>query len=224
MSEKYFLSLLLTILFCLSCSDSDEDEAVGPVTDYDGNVYNTVKIGDQWWMAENLKVLHYRNGEAISIVTDSSQWSSLTTGAYCYYGNNSSYANTYGCLYNWYAVDDSRGLAPKGWHIPTSEEWSELENSAGMGAALKEVGTAHWQSPNTDATNKYGFAALPGGSRSSDASFVDKGYSAYFWTSTTGNCLKGADYKQLYYDNPGSSGTCFQGDFRCGISVRCVKD
>lgn len=93
--------------------------STGTVTDVDGNVYNTIQIGNQWWMAENLKVTHYRNGEAIPNVTSDSEWSNLTTGAYCSYDNNNSFIETYGLLYNWYAVDDARDLAPEGWHIPT---------------------------------------------------------------------------------------------------------
>ena len=104
----------------------DKKEPVGPatstMTDQDGNVYETVKIGNQWWMAENLKVTQYRNGDAIPNVTDADQWSSLTAGAYCGYENNLGNVSTYGCLYNWYAVNDSRNIAPSGWQVPTDAE------------------------------------------------------------------------------------------------------
>ncbi|MBT5269507.1 MAG: hypothetical protein HOL70_08685, partial [Candidatus Marinimicrobia bacterium] len=103
------------------------------VTDIDGNVYETVKIGDQIWMAENLKVTHYRDGSAITQVTDNTAWSNLSTEAYCIYDNNASNeVDTYGALYNWYAVSDGRNIAPEGWHVPTDAEWKELEMYLGM--------------------------------------------------------------------------------------------
>lgn len=95
----------------------------GKVTDIDGNTYKTVKIGNQWWIAENLKVTHYRNGDAIPEVTDNEQWKNLNSGAYCAYDNNESNAAVYGYLYNWYAMNDSRNIAPEGWYVPSDEEW-----------------------------------------------------------------------------------------------------
>lgn len=102
------------------------------LTDIDGNIYQTVKIVDQWWMAENLKVTHYRNGDPIPNVTNNSDWGNLSTGTYCAYNNDNVNISTYGLLYNWYAVADSRELAPTGWHVPTDEEWKQLEMSLGM--------------------------------------------------------------------------------------------
>ncbi|MFC1562338.1 FISUMP domain-containing protein, partial [candidate division KSB1 bacterium] len=170
------------------------------VTDIDENVYQIVQIGDQEWMVENLKVTRYRNGDAIPNVTDGSAWGGLSTGAYCTYYNNASNAAVYGHLYNWYAVDDSRGLAPEGWHVPTDEEWKELEMYLGMsqseadtsgwrgtdeGDKLKETGTSHWGSPNAGATNESGFTALPGGYRSiSTGTFLNFYHIAIFWSST----------------------------------------
>lgn len=169
------------------------------VTDIDGNVYLTVKIGDQWWMAENLKVTHYRNSEPIPNVTGNSAWAALSTGAYCYYNNNSSNAAVYGALYNWYAVNDSRNIAPAGWHVPTDAEWKQLEMYLGMsqpeadqnewrgtdeGGKLKETGTSYWESPNTGATNESGFTARPGGGRVGDGSFGSMGYNALYWSAT----------------------------------------
>jgi uncharacterized protein (TIGR02145 family) len=168
------------------------------ITDIDGNVYQTITIGNQIWMAENLKVTHYRNGDAIPYVIGDPDWRNLTTGAYFYYDYNASNAAVYGCLYNWYAVHDSRNIAPTGWHIPTDEEWKTLEKYLGMsqasadatvwrgtdeGGKLKENGLSHWLSPNTGATNESCFSALPGGYRESGGG-NDMGYSAYFWSST----------------------------------------
>lgn len=169
------------------------------VTDIDGNVYKTVKIGNQVWMAENLRVTRYRNGKAIPNVTTKSKWKKLKKGAYCSYKNNDSNIGTYGLLYNWYAVNDSRNLAPAGWHVPTDEEWKQLEMYLGMsqtetndtgwrgtdeGGKLKEIGTTHWKSPNTGATNLSGFTAVPGGCRTYDGTFYSIGTSAYFWSAT----------------------------------------
>jgi len=173
----------------------------GSMTDIDGNVYKTVKIGEQVWMAENLKVTHYRNGEPIPNVTGYTEWANLTSGAYCYYDNNPSYAEVYGALYNWYTVNDNRNIAPAGWHAPTDEEWKQLEIFLGMSQAdveksctsrgtnegnkLKECGFTHWDSANASATNESGFTALPGGNREWHGGYNNFGYHAFFWCSTT---------------------------------------
>ncbi|MBN2412702.1 Ig-like domain-containing protein [candidate division KSB1 bacterium] len=161
----------------------------GTLTDIDGNIYKTVKIGDQWWMAQNLKVTHYRNGDAIPFVLNYIEWADLTTPAYCYYNNDSRYAASYGPLYNWYAVNDSRNIAPEGWHVPGDEEWQKLVDYLGgnavAGGKIKERGTAHWASPNIGATNESGFTALPGGYRAErGGTFWGMGTLAYFWSDT----------------------------------------
>ena len=140
----------------------------GTVVDIDGNVYNTVTIGTQVWMVENLKTTKYRNGDAIPNVTGNASWVALSTGAYCWYNNDAAtYKATYGALYNWYAVGDSRNIAPSGWHVATDSEWTTLSTFLGgesiAGDKLKEIGTSHWLSPNTGATNSNGFTAFPGG-------------------------------------------------------------
>jgi len=206
----------------------------GMVTDIDDNTYQTVKIGNQTWMAENLKVTHYRNGNAISKVPNNTVWSATSEGAYCNYDNTDSNADIYGSLYNWYAVNDSRNIAPEGWHIPTDEEWKELEMYLGMsqvdvdatgwrgtdeGGKLKHAGTSHWNTPNAGATNESGFTALPGGYRndtSGDGTFNGLGLSANFWSSTDAwthalNYLNSQVYRNEDYKSPGHS-------------VRCVKD
>ena len=146
-------------------------------------------------MAENLKTTNYRNGDPIQIVTDSAQWRGMITGAYCYYENNSDYINAYGLLYNWYSVNDSRNLAPAGWHVATDTDWSTLNNFLGgekiAGDKLAETGTTHWLSSNTG-TNESGFTALPGGLRGNQRIFgiitmthyADIGLWGFWWTST----------------------------------------
>jgi uncharacterized protein (TIGR02145 family) len=208
------------------------------VTDIDGNVYQTVKIGDQWWMAENLKATHYRNGEAIPNVTDATEWKYLITGAYCDYDDDSSNVVTHGRLYNWYAVNDNRNIAPEGWHVPTDEEWKELEMFLGMsqseadetgirgtdeGGKLKEVGTIHWISPNSGATNESGFSALPSGSRiSSVRIYYYMGLYTYLWSSSayTNSSAWG---RALYYKHSTVSRYNYP-HMRDGFSVRCVGD
>ena len=142
------------------------------VTDIDSNVYHAVTIGTQVWTTENLKVTHYRNGDQIPNITDDTQWSILTTGAYCNFNNDLNYVTSYGRLYNWYAVDDSRNIAPDGWHVPSHTEWQTLidylggEDSAGV--KMREIGQEHWhwvEGNQTIATNESGFLALPAGER-----------------------------------------------------------
>ena len=195
------------------------------VTDIDGNVYRVVRIGNQYWMAENLKVTHYRNGDPIPNVTDNAQWTALSSGAYCNYNNDPSLADIYGRLYNWFAVADPRGLAPVGWHVPSDAEWEILVNYLGgaavAGGALKEAGLAHWNSPNTGATNSSGFTALPGGYRSYLGYFYYMGYIAIFWSSTEYS-INYAWSRSLLYD----SAQVNRGNYvrPYGLSVRCVRD
>ncbi len=205
-------------------------------TDIDGNFYRTIKIGDQCWMMDNLKVTHYRNGNDIPNVTDNTAWAGLSTGAYCDYNNDVNNAATYGRLYNWYAVRDSRNMAPEGWHIPTDAEWKQLEMYLGMspaeadatgwrgtdeGGKLKETGTTRWGSPNAGATNESGFTALPGGYRYSDGSFGAMGIYAFLWSSTEFD--SGTAWGRGLHSN-GSDVSRTSDDKLYGFSVRCVRD
>lgn len=145
------------------------------VKDIDNNSYNTVKIGNQCWMRENLKVSKYRNGEAIPTGLNNADWLNTRNGAYAIYDNSNVNDAIYGKLFNWYAVRDSRGFCPTGWHVPTGAEWTTLTNFLGgdgeAGRKMKSMGTTYWQSPNTGATNESGFSALPGGYRGFNSSF-----------------------------------------------------
>ena len=204
----------------------DDSDSTGTVTDYDGNVYPTIKIGGQWWMAENLKVTHYRNGDPIPYVTDNSTWAGLTTGAYCTYNDNKRIVAAYGGLYNWYAVADSRNIAPAGWHVPTDAEWQTLVDYLGgysvAGGKMKEAGTTHWRSPNTGATNESGFSALPGGFRDyNNGLFGYMGDYAIFWSSTAHFSYSAWDFYLHYND---AQGLFFYNDRHYGFSVRCVRD
>jgi len=197
----------------------------GTVTDIDGNVYKTVKIGDQWWMAENLRTTKYNDGISIPNVTNVTSWAALTTGAYCWYDNDISYKNPYGALYNWYAVN-TRKLAPIGWHVASDAEWTTLTDYLGgesvAGGKLKESGYIHWLSPNIGATNESGFSALPAGRRSNQGSFVDIGSSGKWWSSTESSTSSAVTRNM--YNNYGdvlrSDYLYFKGS---GFSVRCIK-
>lgn len=199
------------------------------------NTYKTVKIGNQVWMSENLNVSQYRNGDSIPQVQDAEEWAKLTTGAWCYYDNDTRNGRVYGKLYNWYAVNDPRGLAPEGWHTPSDNEWQELERvlcissddaektgwRGSIGGKLKETGTAHWSAPNAGATNETGFTALPSGYRSSIGLFYNVGYCASFWSSSAGNSRTAWD-RALGHDCKEIGRSSF--DMRVSMSVRCVLD
>lgn len=176
-------------------------------------------------MDKNLDVTTYRNGDPIPYVTDPTAWAALTTGAWCYYNNDLSRNATYGKLYNWYAVNDPRGLAPVGWHVPTDAEWTTLETCLGgssvAGGKMKVTGTTTWTSPNTGATNTSGWAGLPGGYRFKDGTFFSVGGYGYWWSSTV-NSATSAWYRYLFY-NDGNIYRDF-GFKEGGFSVRCLRD
>ena len=209
------------------------------VTDYDGNIYKTVIIGNQEWMGEDLKVTHYHEGTAISLVEGTSAWDALsnTDKAYCYYNNSSANGDTYGALYTWAAAMNGaasssinpsgvQGVCPDDWHLPSDAEWTELTDYLGgtsvAGGKLKETGTTHWNSPNTGATNSSGFTALPGGYRHHDGGFHTLGDHAYFWNATESENSY-AWYRELDYKDSdvGSGGSNYK---TFGRSVRCLKD
>jgi uncharacterized protein (TIGR02145 family) len=195
------------------------------VKDIDGNTYSTVQIGTQCWTKENLKVTKYRNGNAIPTGLNNTTWSSTTSGAYAIYDNDNANDAVYGKLYNWYAVNDNRGLCPTGWHISTDAEWTILTTFLGQwvsGGKLKSTGTTYWKSPNLAATNESGFSALPGGYRYRDGRFIDIRNLAYFWI-TNGNDYNEELNRFLAYNF--SYVSTYSGHTeQNGFSVRCLKD
>jgi uncharacterized protein (TIGR02145 family) len=198
----------------------------GSMTDQDGNIYKTIVIGNQEWMAENLKTSIYRNGDPIPNVSDAVQWTGLSTGAWCFYNNESQNDCPYGKLYNWYTVADPRYVCPNGWHIPTDAEWTTLTSFLGgegdAGGEMKSTGGQYWFSPNTDATNESGFSALPGGVRdSTNGNFYGIGNRGCWWSSSE-FVLSYASYRFLYY-NFGFALSDFYNK-RIGFSVRCLRD
>ncbi|MCJ7449219.1 MAG: M12 family metallopeptidase [Bacteroidales bacterium] len=193
-------------------------------TDGDINNYPVVEIGTQVWMAENLKTTKYQDGTTIPNKTDNTEWNNLTSGAYCDYDNLSPNSNTYGRLYNWYAINDSRNIAPQGWHIPSDDEWATLAVSLGgiaiAGGKMKESGTTHWNSPNEGATNESGFTALPAGGRL-EGTFIAIGLACAWWSTTEYNATN-AWFREL--DNDAFDLLHGDGSKKNGFSVRCLKD
>ena len=196
------------------------------ITDSEGNIYNTIGIGYQEWMTGNLKSVVYRNGtDSIPLAESDSLWGTMTTPAYCWYdGDSATNYDPYGALYNWYAVNTGN-LCPAGWHVPTNDNITELVNYVGgsgaAGGLLKETGTVHWNSPNTGATDKYGFTARGGGKRSDEGVFDFVKVEANWWTSTEYSTLNASYFNILF--NYGNSFQAYLSK-KTGMSVRCVKD
>jgi uncharacterized protein (TIGR02145 family) len=182
--------LIHTIFLCNSCKKDEPAPQITAPTDADGNTYNTVTIGTQVWLTENLRTTKYLNGDLIGTTTPATlDLTSEATPRYQWsYDGNESNAVTYGRLYTWYAATDSRKVCPDGWHIPSDEEWTALSTFLGgealAGGKLKETGTAHWLTPNTGATNETGFTALPSGNRTTSGLFESIGVMTNIWTST----------------------------------------
>ena len=194
------------------------------IADTDGNIYNTVSIYDKLWIVENLKTTRYNDGTTIPLVTDNAAWSTLATPGYCYYNNDDiTYKSTYGGLYNWFAVSTGK-LCPIDWHVPSDAEWTAFTDfMAGeivAGGRLKEIGTAHWLTPNTGATNENGFTALPGGSRDNNGNFNNIGQDGNWWSSSEN------DANSSWYRNMNFNVSSIDRNYYSkanGLSVRCIK-
>jgi uncharacterized protein (TIGR02145 family) len=202
----------------------------GTMTDQEGNVYKTVVIGTQEWMAENLKTGVYRNGDAIATDLDSAAWRNTTSGAWAYYNNGASYACPFGKLYNWNACVDARQLCPVGWHVPTDLEWSILTvylgGDAVAGGKMKSTGTIEsatglWHSTNSGATNSSGFSGVPGGNRYNDLVYANVGYVGLWWSSSE---LDSGNARFLSLNNDNSNTFRGYNNKQFGYSVRCLRD
>ena len=195
------------------------------IADIDGNIYNSLIIGTQTWMIENLKTTKFNDDTVIPNVTNGTDWNILTTPGYCWYNNEEEpFKNLYGALYNWYTVNSSK-LCPIGWHTPTNTEWTTLTNYLGgasvAGGKMKEIGETHWQSPNTGATNESGFTALPGGHRGDSGAFGITGSYSLFWSSTESDM----NHALLPTVTSTSINVAINNfDKKSGLSVRCLKD
>lgn len=242
---KSSILIALILLFLVSCKK--EEPELEPldmnltvygsgVTDIDNNSYTTVIIGNQEWMAENLKVTRFSNGDSIAHVETSNDWIQTTSSAWCLYDNEASNNSEFGKLYNWYAANDNRNICPTGWRLPSTNDYLQLINhidsdgtlnSNDAGSHLKTKGNQDnnglWISNNDDATNAYSFSAKPSGKRNYQfgANFFTKFYSASFWTSSESD-LDNAFYMNLYHDsNLIDAVTINKG---MGVCIRCIKD
>ncbi|NQU67475.1 MAG: fibrobacter succinogenes major paralogous domain-containing protein [Candidatus Marinimicrobia bacterium] len=234
----------VTLILISGCSTEPEDVCGcgDNITDLDGNVYEIEQIGAQCWMAENLVVRHYLNGDEIPTGFSDSEWSNLENtgiGAYAVYDDDPANSIIYGNLYNWYAVDDARGVCPEGWHVPGDEEWMTLEMHLGMSES--EVNSSDWRGTdegsklagnadlwisgvleNNDVFGSSGFNALPNGDRYGDfGHYYYMGYYGYFWSSTAFSNSH-AWIRSLHYDY--SNIRRDSAEKQGGFSVRCVRD
>jgi uncharacterized protein (TIGR02145 family) len=226
---------VLTIVPFISCPQA---KSVGQVVDIDNNIYNTIIIGDQVWLKENLKVTRFSNGDQVQLITDTVAWSARTTPAYCNYNNSESIAQEYGRLYNYYTVIDKRNLCPAGWHVPDDTEWETLSVFLGgtkvAGGKMKEAGTRRWRSPNVmsiDTTNgdiseipvdDSGFSALPSGRQYHDT-YAFLGEYTQMWSTTQSDFDVDLVWcRYLTFSLPHLSRFTYKRHY--GLSVRCLKD
>lgn len=212
-------------------------DVTGFISDIDGNSYKTVLIGDQWWMAANLSVTRFNDGSSLIKEESFSSWLENENPAYCWFNNDEiTNRNPYGAMYNAYAIESNKNICPSGWHIPSDDEWKILESILGMpdneldnlgyrgtleGGKLKETGTTHWKTPNTAASDEFGFSAIPGGMRSPNNDFVSFGNAGFYWTSST-NELGDFYRRLLYYEESRIHRST--SPHNTGLSIRCVKD
>ncbi len=244
---KKTIYLLASVILLLSCKKESSNPSSNQstnttsstakygngVTDLDGYKYKTIIIGNQEWMGENLKVSKYEDGTVIPNVTDNTQWSKLTSGAWCYNNNNITNNLKFGKLYNWYAVspttNGNKNVCPTGWHVPTDNEWSIMTDFLGgeakAGGKLRDAGESSWNSSSTSNTNPYLFSALPGGAREPDGNFISIGNYGSWWSNT--------DNTQLYFnitswtrsmEGSGDDILRLYSVKGTGLSIRCIKD
>ncbi|NVO01262.1 MAG: fibrobacter succinogenes major paralogous domain-containing protein [Bacteroidetes bacterium] len=230
--------IILLVFSTLPFFTFSQGKSEGQIVDIDGNIYNTVKIGDQVWLKENLKVTKYNNGEPIQLVTDTFAWTNLKTAAYCNYRNNESIAQEYGRLYNYWTVVDERKLCPVGTHVPNDLEWETLSNFLGglkvAGGKMKESGTKHWWSPNVMtidtmngnfteiSPNESGFSALPAG-RQYHNCYTMLGEYTEIWSTTQCEYDDNLVWcRYMTFSLPHLNRFTYKK--RYGLSVRCIKD
>jgi uncharacterized protein (TIGR02145 family) len=217
--------MLLSGVFLITLWGCEKDDAPDPVSDIDGNIYETVLIGNQVWMAENLMTTRMNDGTEISLLTDKPEWQKAYEPALCWYNNESSvYQTVYGGLYNGYAAENEK-ICPAGWHVPALEELKQLVEFLGdttlAGGKLKVEGTAQWHSPNKGADNSSSFSALPAGMRYFEGTFSSVSYFTAYWSSTSKDISLSAYMNLSYLDSKAVIRNCNKNH---GFSIRCVRD
>lgn len=236
---KYILYLIFTGFLFISSSPYAQtifnpNLTYGKIKDVDGNIYKTIQIGSQTWMAENLKTTKYQNGAPVAYIKDAKKWNKDTSGGWCYYNNDPSLNISYGKLYNWFVVENEKNICPTGWHIPSDEDWNTLigyldydflpdaieSQSSVAGDQLKSTGNTFWKYSN-EGTNTSGFSAIPGAYRTSDGGFTVFNKEGYWWSSTPAY-TNFAWYRSLH--NKSSSVYRNYLNKTAGFSIRCVKD
>ncbi len=253
-----FLQLLLVSVILFSCEKNpptppptpqplyksvhlNTNLTYGSLSDIDGNHYATIQIGSKVWMAENLKVTRFSNGDTIPQVAGQMDWQNNFTPAWSYLNNNVLYDSLkdYGYLYNFFTVEDSRNVCPTGWHVPSDQEWTDLvasidpwysataigSQSGSAGGKLKSTTTDYWTAPNTNATNETGFSGVPSSHKNSNGNFGflgNDGVIGIWWTSTGYSNPADAYYRSLNYNDASINRNIQQK--RNGFSVRCVQD
>jgi uncharacterized protein (TIGR02145 family) len=225
-NKHFFASGVMLTLFTMAFVSCNKEEGGTPgngVT-FDGYNYSSVLIGNgQEWMKENLRTSIYSNGDTIENVTANTQWSTSNTGAWAHYDNNSLNEATYGKLYNWYAVEDSRNVCPSGWHVPSKEEWNALIEFLGAKAGGKMKSTGNeWQNNNDGASNESGFSGLPGGTRLVNGGFADLRKFGFWWSSTEQPNYGTAWCTGLSYWNDGVERVDLNKEI--GMCIRCLKN
>lgn len=200
----------------------------GTIEDIDRNEYATIRIGDQTWMAENLKTSRYSNGDTIPNVTERWKWHGLTTGAWCYFLNDSTFNTLYGKLYNWEVAADPRNVCPKGWHVPSDTDWDQLIHFLGgpdeAGRKMKTQLKGHWYDDDRLASNESGFSSLPSGGRGLDAGFNLLTYRASYWSTIESNVSEEwAMGYTLFWNGDGIGGDNTENKYY-GYCIRCLKD
>jgi uncharacterized protein (TIGR02145 family) len=227
-----YTSIIFLACTMVACSRTAQNEALVKdvpdttmVEDIDGNTYRTVLIDSRVWMAENLRTTRFANGDTIAYVVDDGQWKVLKSPALSTYDNDSSLAHRFGHLYNWWAASDIRNICPRGWHIPTESEWQQLFDHLGgideAGAKMKATGTSLWCKPNEGATNSSGFAALPGGLKSSAGNYSSIGTYGCWWSSTENGLYNAMG---VYVPHDYADAGLEPRHKRDGLSCRCVQD
>jgi uncharacterized protein (TIGR02145 family) len=221
--SSYTLVIGSLVILAISCKK--EEKLPDPIIDNEGNIYKTVLLGTQMWMAENLRTTRYNDGTDIPLVTDTAIWSNLSSPGYCWYNNDAqTYKNPYGALYNGYAVNTGK-LCPAGWHVPDKGEWQQLRDFLGDtingGGKIKEAGTAHWFPPNKGADNTFGFTALGSGIRYYEGTFSAVLYYSAIWSAT--ELEPGEEwFLNLYFGD--AVVNLSHSPKANGFSVRCVKN